>query len=394
MTNLLIKNAILVLSERTFTGQDVLCDDGKIINIAPSGTLRPSTTAEIVDAAGAYLTPGFIDLHFHGLLDYLIDHGADDLVNICNQLPRFGVTSFLVTVSPLPKGKDAEFLASLAKVQSKGTQILSFHLEGPFLALTGALPPEALGKADTDRVKNLIKAAKPYKAIFSIAPDFKGIDQLIPIMAQNNTPVFITHTMADVKQTRQAIELGACHATHFYDVFPCPEVSDPGVRPCGAVEAILADKNVSVDFILDGEHVDPVAVKMALECKGPDKVCLITDSNIGAAKKPGKYIMVGNREVEFAYPGGPARLTEEGEDHGGLAGSGLTMDLAVRNAVKMLDVDIPLAVRMASTNPAKVLKLENSKGQISVGFDADMVLLDENLQVIQTFVSGKCCYKK
>ena len=394
MTNLLIKDAILVLPECTVPDQNVLCKDGKIINIAPSSDFQPPATSEIVYAAGAYLVPGFIDLHSHGLLDYLIDRGADDMVNICDQLPRFGVTSFLSTVSPLPKGKDAEFLASLAKVQSKGTQILGFHLEGPFLTLTGALPPEALGKADIERVKNLINAAKPYKAIFSIAPDFEDIDELIPIMTQNNTPAFITHTMADVKQTQRAIELGACHATHFYDVFPCPEVSDPGVRPCGAVEAILAEQNVSVDFILDGEHVDPVAVKMALNCKGPDKVCLITDSNIGAAKKPGKYIMFGEREVEFAYPGGPARLTEDDKDAGGLAGSGLTMDSAVRNAVKMLDVDIPLAVRMASTNPAKVLRLENAKGQIKVGFDADMVLLDEKLQVIQTFILGKCCYKK
>ena len=393
MSSVLIKNAILVLPERTVTDQDVLCKEGTIVNIAPFTKLQPPATTEIVDAAGAYLVPGFIDLHFHGLLEYIVDNGTDDLANICSQLPQFGVTSFLPTLCPLPKGKDAEFLTSLVKVKSQGTQILGFHLEGPFLTLTGALSAEALGKADIDRVNNLINAAKPYKAIFSIAPDFEGIDELIPIMTRNDSPVFITHTMADVKQTQRAIELGACHATHFYDVFPCPEVSDPGVRPCGAVEAILAEQNVSVDFILDGEHVDPVPVKMALECKGSDKVCLITDSNIGAANKPGRYKFNG-REVEFTYPGGPARLTEDDKDAGGLAGSGLTMDLAVRNAVKMLDADIPLAVRMASTNPAKVLRLENTKGQIKPGFDADMVLLDEKLQVIQTFISGKCCYKK
>ena len=84
-------------------------------------------------------------------------------------------------------------------------------------------------------------------------------------MARDNTPVFIPHTAANVEQTQRAIELGARHATHFYDVFPCPPVVDPGVRPCGAVEAILADERVSVDFILDGVHVDPVAIKMAGE---------------------------------------------------------------------------------------------------------------------------------
>jgi len=176
-------------------------------------------------------------------------------------------------------------------------------------------------------------------------------------------------------------------------VFPYPGEIEPGVRSCGAVEVILADERVSVDFILDGEHVDPMAVKMALQCKGPDKVCLITDANIGAGSKPGKY-MVGEAEVEFAYPGGPARMTENSSYPGNLAGSGLTMDLAVRNAIKMLDVDLPLAIKMVSSNPAKVLGVDRSKGQIKAGFDADLVLLNSSLEVEQTFVAGKCCYKK
>ncbi|GAH07680.1 unnamed protein product, partial [marine sediment metagenome] len=243
---------------------------------------------------------GLIDLHTHGLHSYRIDNDPDDLDNICRLLPQYGVTGFLPTVCPRPKRQLAEFLGRLAKVQSKAAEILGFHLEGPFLSLTGALPPEAIGTADRERTRALIEAARPYKAIFSVAPDFEGIGGLIPIMAKNNTPVFMTHTGASVSQTQAAIALGAKHATHFYDVFPCPNETDPGVRPCGAVEAILADPDVSVDFILDGEHVDPVAVKMALQCKGPDKVCLITDANIGAGLPPGKYTSFGT-EIEFAY---------------------------------------------------------------------------------------------
>lgn len=394
MANLLIKNANVVLLDRILQGRSVLCDGGKIVRIGPAGEMKDDSADSVVDASGKYLVAGFIDLHIHGLHKYLIDNGAEELAAICKLLPQYGVTSFLPTVCPVPKGLDADLLRRLAGVESQGAAIVGFHLEGPFLTLTGALPAEALGEADTERVSALIEAAKPYKTIFSIAPDFEGIERLLPLMSQDNTPVFITHTKANVQQTLAAIEAGARHATHFYDVFQSPAETDPGVRACGAVEAVLADSRVSVDFILDGEHVDPVAVRMALQCKGPDRVCLITDANLGAGLEPGRYPAIGGEEVEFAYPGGPARLTENSRFPGGLAGSGLTMDRAVRNALEMLGVDLPQALRMGSANPAKVLGLDNRKGQIEPGYDADMVLLDKEFDVEQTFIAGQSCYKK
>jgi N-acetylglucosamine-6-phosphate deacetylase len=178
-----------------------------------------------------------------------------------------------------------------------------------------------------------------------------------------------------------------CHATHFYDVFPTPPVTEPGVRPSGAVEAILADSRVTVDFILDGEHVDPYVIKMAIACKGLDHVCLITDANKGAGLPPGRYHTIGY-EVEFRYPGAPARGTENAPYPGSLAGSGLTMDQGLRNSVNRLDVDLVQAVRMVSSNPTNVLKLK-TKGIIKEGYDADLVLLDKTLNVLSTWIGGK-----
>ena len=390
---LVIKNANIVTPVGLRSGHTIVVEAGKIVKIVPSGDFVPDKADEIVDADSAYLVPGFIDLHTHGLHEYLIDNGPDDLSGICRILPRYGVTGFLPSVCPLPKGKDAEFLSSLAKVRTEGSQIFGFHLEGPFLTLTGALPKEAIGDADTGRVIDLIKSAQPYKAIFSIAPDFDGIEKLLPIMSNDKTPVFITHTKANVKQTQAAIDSGAKHATHFYDVFPAPEENEPGVRQAGVVEAILADPRVTVDFILDGEHVDPVVVKMAIRCKGLEKVSLITDSNIGAGLGSGVY-RFGAEEVEFAYSGGPARFSKNSREPGVLAGSGLTMDLALRNAIKFLDLEITQAVRMVSTNPAGVLGIDDRKGTLKEGFDADMVLLDKNLNVSQTWIAGKSFYRK
>jgi len=344
----------------------------------------------IIDFDQNYIAPGFIDLHIHGIHYSLVDKGPADLEKICRILPQYGVTGFLPTVSPKPAGIDSEFISGLSGLNPEGAEILGFHLEGPFLKITGALPPEAVSESNSSRVGSLIEACQPYRAVFSISPDVKGIETLLPLMTRNNTPAFITHTAASVAETRTAIELGARHATHFYDVFPCPPVSDPGVRPCGAVEAILADERVSVDFILDGVHVDPVAVKVALLCKlkGPGCVCLISDSNVGTGLEPGRFTFDTMGEIEFAYKGAPARMVKDNT----LAGSGLTLDQALRNAMKWLDIDLPEAVKMVSTNPAKVLGVDNRKGKLKEGYDADIVVLNRELQVIRTWIKGKECY--
>jgi len=357
-------------------------DDGKIKSI---GDIKPE--GELSDLGDSFIIPGFIDMHIHGIHYSLVDNGPDNLLEMCRILPQYGVTGFLPTVAPRPAGEDAAFLSELSGINTEGAQILGFHLEGPFLKLTGALPADAISESNESRVQSLIRAALPFKAVFSISPDVKGIEKLLPVMSSNNTPVFMTHTAASVKETQIAIDSGARHATHFYDVFPCPPISEPGVRPCGAVEAILADERVSVDFILDGVHVDPVAVQMALICKskGPGCVCLITDANVGAGLEPGRFVFLNTGEIEFAYRGSPARMVKNNE----LAGSGLTMDQALRNAVKWLKLTLPEAVNLVSANPAKVLGLERSKGKLDKGYDADLVILDKELNVRQTWIAGK-----
>ena len=395
----------LVIKHARVVGDNVVLDDATVeIGGGTIRRVRPSCTDDggiagsprVVDAQGAYLAPGFIDMHIHGLYEDLVDDGPDPMLAISANLPRYGVTGFLPTVTPLPPGKDAAMVADLAKAaaHSTGASILGFHLEGPFLTLTGAIAPESLGPAEPARVEALMAAATPFPAIFSIAPDMPGIAPLIRIMTRGGAPVFMTHTQAGVVETQQAIAAGACHATHFYDVFPVPPVTEGGVRPCGAVEAILAAPGVSVDFILDGVHVDPVAVQMALQCKGPDRVCLVTDAMVGAGLPPGRYIF-GGREVIFDMPGAPARLFNCATGKaGGLCGSGLTLNLAVRNAVQLAGTTLPQAVRMASANPAQTLRLSHRKGRLQPGYDADLVLFDDNFDVRQTWVAGKSVFTK
>ncbi|MBN1835155.1 MAG: amidohydrolase family protein [Spirochaetales bacterium] len=397
----IVENVTLVVEEELRPGGAVLWEGGTIREVrALGGARRPGPARsgpaglERIDGGGGYLAPGFMDLHVHGVRDRLVDNGPEDLEAMSRILPRFGVTGFQPAVSPRPPGEDAGFLRSLAACRPSGAAVLGFFLEGPFLSLTGALPPEAVAAPTGERLRSLIEASLPYRAVFAVSPEIEGAPALIRRMARGKTPVFVTHTAASVAQTLEAIEAGVTHATHFYDVFPVPGETEPGVRPCGAVEAILASPQVTVDFILDGEHVDPIAVRMALACKGPQGVCLITDANIGAGLPPGTYRGLGGAEVRIEYPGAPARMTENGPLPGALAGSGLTMDQAVRNAVRLLEVPLPVAVGMASANPARVLGLEGRKGHVREGYDADLVLLDPELRVQQTWVAGASCYRR
>lgn len=146
MQRRLIENAVLLLEERTLDNSSVLLEDGKIAEIGTREQMSRKAVDERVNVGGDFLAPGFIDLHIHGTGLHLVDHGPDALAGLCRLLPTYGVTGFLPTVAPRKPGDDARFLASLSSSTPAGAQILGFHLEGPFLSLTGALPKEALGK--------------------------------------------------------------------------------------------------------------------------------------------------------------------------------------------------------------------------------------------------------
>lgn len=388
MFNLLIQNVKVILSDSILEGMSVGVVGDRIVSVFPSSTGDKEGAEEVFDGGGGYLAPGFIDLHIHGVRSLQFDKGSDDLQAICKTLPAYGVTGVLAGVLPLPPGEDNLFIKSLSEKEYDGTQLLGFFFEGPFLGLPGAINPNSLIEQTEERVMAMMQSALPYRSIFAVSPEIENASEIISAMKDGGNPVFITHTAANVEQTLSAIDAGVSHATHFYDVFPCPLEQDPGVRPCGAVEAVLASPDVSVDFILDSEHVDPVAVKMALACKGPEKVCLVTDASLGAGNPPGVYKGIGDMEVSFAYEGAPARGTVNSPCPGGLAGSGLTMDRAVRNAVNLLGLNIPQACRMASLNPASVLGLDDMIGKIKEGYSANMVLLDDTLEVKSTWVKG------
>ena len=391
MSSLLIRNAKVIAGEKILEGYAVYCENGKIVHVRKDSD-EMSADVE-VDADGKYIAPGFIDLHMHGAHDISAESSKQGLGELLTIMPRYGVTAMLAGVCP-HKSDEAEIerLEEFSEIESEGTQLLGFFLEGHFLTLFGAIAyiPEDRSKK---RVVALKKAASPKKIAFAISPELENITELLPEMVKDGYPAFITHTGATHEQTEAAIAAGATHATHFYNVFPDNGDKEPGVRACGTVEAIYANPDVTVDFIMDGEHVEPIAVRMALACKDKSNVCIISDSNVNAGLPPGEYKGVGGKGLVVAYEGGPARMTS-GELSGTLSGSGLTLDRGLRNAMKMTGVGLTQAVAMVSYNPSKVLGLHERKGRIEEGYDADMVMLDEELNVSMCWVGADCKYKR
>lgn len=387
MDRLFIKDAAVVAPEGLLPRAWVLVEDGVIRAVSPGECPAPGD-ARLLDAGGLTLVPGFIDLHIHGAGGYLFDDGPEALQALSVLLPRHGVTGFLPAVTPC--ADDTGRLAALAAAKPKGAAPVAFFLEGHFLTLSGSLsglPP----KHTAAYARGLMAAAAPLGAVFAVSPELPGIMDILPVMTEGGLPAFVTHTAASADETTRAIGLGARHATHFFNVFPYGGDAEPGVRGAGALEAFMAHPTATVDLILDGEHVDPVLARMALAALGPHRVSLITDANRHAGLPPGTYPGIGGGAVTVAYPGGPARLGPESHLPGGLSGSGLTMDLAVRNAVSLLGLELADAVRMAATNPADVLGLAG-KGRIAPGCDADFSLLDGSLGVQACFIGGKPAY--
>jgi N-acetylglucosamine-6-phosphate deacetylase len=385
MAPLLIRNVRIVQpGHRIFTG-DVLVRDGRIEAL---GDLEAPTEAKVVEAGGRLLTPGLIDVHTHGVMHSLYESGAEGLRSAARALPRFGVTTVLPTIVPKPGEGWLERLQEItvAIPSVREVHIPGLHLEGPFMAVGGAACPTLPG--DVALLDELISTCGGRVAVMSVSPDTPGILPVIHRLRERNIIPFLTHTRASVEQTEAAIEAGARHATHFYDVFYSPAETDPGVRPVGAVEALLADPRATVDFIADGVHVHPAAIRAAVAAKSWAGVIVITDSNIGAGLPAGTY----DTPWGYAVSVSPERAARH-VTRGFLAGSALTMDRGMANLFRWLALPPEQVWAMGTLNPARLLGLEH-KGRLEAGADADLVLWDTDVHARMTWLKGNLVYEK
>jgi N-acetylglucosamine-6-phosphate deacetylase len=363
-------------------------DGGRVVALDPS---EPDPDWQRVDAGGRLVTPGLIDLHVHGWGRWSFDDGPDHFPRIIEGMHRHGVTGVLPTVVPTcdPAGLERMERIAAAVESTRELGSAGLHVEGPFVAEAGAACDTRRG--DVGLLDDLLSACRGTVRAMTIAPDVENILPVIERLREREVAVFISHTRADYDQAQRAIDAGARHATHFYDVFYPPESVDGGVRPVGVVEAVLADPRCTVDFIPDGVHVHPGAIKLALAVKGPDGVAVVTDANVGAGLPEGVYDTPWGFPVEVGPRGGARNADPNHPKFGGLAGSALTMDAGLNHLRQWFDRPEEELVAMASSTPARIAGLEG-KGRLAVGSDADFVLwdrCDDRLVPRETWIAGR-----
>jgi N-acetylglucosamine-6-phosphate deacetylase len=385
MMKLALEAGQLLTSDACVPCGRVLVEDGKILACGsrdsfelPAG-LVPHTYPEGI------LAPGFIDLHIHGAAGHdTMTPNLDGLRAMACFLARRGVTSFLPTTFTAPLDEMLTALRFLSKHCGKalncGKQTavaLGIHLEGPFLnpARRGIHPPIHLQEPSTRIFDKLWEASHHKMRLLTIAPEVAGAVLVIKCARQVGVRVSIGHSNATLEEAQKAIDAGATHATHTFNAMRRMEHRDPGVAG-----AVLVDDRVTADIIADGFHVQPAVLQLFLRSKGRDRAVLVTDAVSATGLPEGTY-RIGDFAVEVHGL--------QCESYGKLAGSVLTLDHAVRNVMQIAHWSLADAVRLATLNPARVLGIEKQKGSLHPGADADLNILTQQGEVVQTFIAGE-----
>jgi N-acetylglucosamine-6-phosphate deacetylase len=370
-------NGRILAGERIVSGQTVLLSQGRIEGVLAAADPR-CRDAVSVDLEGHILLPGFIDVQVNGGGGVLFndDPSLESIRAIGEAHRRFGTTGFLPTLISDDLDTIGQAIAAVQASLDAGLPgALGIHIEGPFLnwARRGVHDPKHLRRLDNG-VISLLRSLRGGRTVLTLAPEMTTTD-MIAQLAASGVLISAGHSDANFAQTAAAIAHGVRGFTHLFNAMAPLAPREPGI-----VGAALFDANTWCGIIVDGHHVDPVMLQLALRCKRHDKFMLVTD-----AMPP-----VGSPEPSFVLQGRTIHVKDGvcRDENGTLAGTGLDMATAVRNAVSLLGLEIAEAARMASEYPAAFLGLDHELGRIAAGYRANLALLDDGLRVRRTWIEG------
>ena len=373
---MLIKNCNIIYLNRIEQGS-LLIENGKIKEINP----LTYNDEDILDADGLYVSSGFIDVHIHGAGGFDTMDGTIEAINtIAKTIAKHGTTSFIpttMTVSIEAIHKSMEVIKKLKETGTEGAHVLGAHLEGPFInpEAIGAQNPDYLLSPNISTYNEMVKDCEDAVISITLAPEVTGAKELIKYLSEKGIICSIGHTKATYEEAIEAIKCGASHSTHLYNAMTPFNHRNPGV-----VGAIF-DSNITTETISDGIHISYPSLRIAYKQKTTDNVLLITDAMMACSMIDGEYSLGGQN---VTVTDGAARLK-----NGALAGSVLTLDKAVNNVYKNSTLPLYEIVKMASYNGAKHCKVDDHKGQIKEGYDADLILFDDNINIKKVFILGK-----
>jgi N-acetylglucosamine-6-phosphate deacetylase len=406
---IVLSGAALVLADAVLSPGTLVIDGGRIADIRPDAPSASHADSHFA-FRGHYIVPGFIDVHVHGVdgidaLDGCAD--AEPVTLIAERLPRYGVTAFCPTTVACAPGPLRGVLDQVRRARTtpspRGARVLPAHLESNFInpEYSGAQPSDclrspraALGSGGSggssasgaseftaSDILAEIERATPDVGIVTLAPELDGGIDLVKWLASRGHRVSLGHSGATYDQALDAIAAGARQATHLFNRMPPLAHRAPGLAG-----AVLQAEEIAAEIICDGFHVHPAIVRMAVAAKRPSRVLAITDATAAAGLPPGSTAMLGGRPITA---GATTALCADGT----IAGSILTMDRAFQMLVGQAGLSLVDAATICATTPARELGLVGH-GILTPGATADLVVLDAQLTVVQTYIGGQLVYAR
>lgn len=402
---ILLSGADLVLPDRVLDGGTLVIDGDRIAEVRPGSDRPPEGgrhSALHFPFPDHYIVPGFIDVHVHGIEGTDALDGGAAIVTIAERLPRYGVTAFCPTSLACDPPTLRRMLSAVRSARTTrppgGARVLPAHLESNFLnpQFKGAqpldclrLPTKAASRRSTAGAKTdwtgedileEIAAARPDVGIVTMAPEIDGGLELIRELVSHGHHVSLGHSGATYEQAQEGIRAGARQATHIFNAMTPISHRAPGLSG-----AVLESDDITAELICDGVHVHPAMMRATIAAKRPERIMAITDGTAGSGLPPGTKTRIGNRSItirDAAYL-----------DDGTLAGSSLTMDRAFAKLTSEIGLSLSDAATVCATTPARALGLQGF-GVIAAGAIADLVVLDRDLRVVQTWVAGVLAYER
>jgi len=379
-----IANATIITPTTTLNRGNLLIAGGRVAAVGSLDQCPIPDGAPFLDATGMIVAPGFIDLQVNGAYGHDLTQDPAAIWQVGAALNCYGVTSFLPTIitAPLPVIRRAQQIWLEGPPEGyRGSISIGLHVEGPFLN------PEKKGAHDPANLRapslREVISWSPEMGVrlVTLAPELPKALDVITSLTQKGVVVSAGHSMATYDETRQAITAGIRYATHLFNAMATLHHRQPGL-----VGALLADERVTIGLIPDGLHVHPALIKIIWQMTRDNRMNLVTDAMAALGMPSGSYNL-GSYEVQVKN--NQATLHD-----GTLAGSLLSLDQALRNLLKFTGCSPAEAMRTITSTPATLLGLSGSKGQITPGYDADLVLLSPDFQVMATFVGGHMVYRQ
>jgi N-acetylglucosamine-6-phosphate deacetylase len=394
---LLIKNGNILTPFREITGGGLLIKGGVISEVleteqdvckAESNLMAAQEDSKIIDAGGNYIAPGFIDIHTHGAGGHdFMDGTVEAILEAARAHMRHGTTSLVPTTLTSSLEDLFKTLDNFKKAgeYQDGPELLGIHLEGPYFSMEqrGAQDPRFIKNPDREEYMKILDSSKDIIR-WTVAPELEGALAMGRELKNRGVLPSIGHSNAIYEDVQRAFENGFTHVTHLYSGMSMVRRIN-AYRYAGVVESAFLIDDMTVEIIADGKHLPQSLLKLIYKIKGPDRICLVTDSMRAAGMPDGEYIL-------GSLKSGQEAIVEEGvaklPDRSAFAGSVATTDRLVKTMVEIAGVPLIDAVRMMTSTPARIIGAADRKGALVPGKDADIIVFDERINIKTVITRG------